>query len=287
MDELEKVRGQALGKKADPAYLEKFPIKGCEELMIPTRGGNALVHLYRPQALTSPLPAVINFHGGGFVKGYRGRDIEFSQMIASRGTYLVFDVDYKVAPEYPYPCALEEGEDVVTYLLAHMADYDGDRNRTALMGESSGGNLAIGISLKLKKIMAPQPSCVICCYPPCDLVTDPAVKAGGKKDDPMSERGRLYNSWYLPDGRNHEIYASPLLASPDDLVKLPPFTVITAEEDILCREALEFAEHLIEAGVTVTVKKVLGAKHAFLVSRATGYERAEQVVFQTFQSFLG
>lgn len=127
MDELEKVRGQALGKKADPAYLEKFPIKGCEELMIPTRGGNALVHLYRPQALTSPLPAVINFHGGGFVKGYRGRDIEFSQMIASRGTYLVFDVDYKVAPEYPYPCALEEGEDVVTYLLAHMADYDGDR----------------------------------------------------------------------------------------------------------------------------------------------------------------
>ena len=77
MDELEKVRGQALGKKADPAYLEKFPIKGCEELMIPTRGGNALVHLYRPQALTSPLPAVINFHGGGFVKGYRGRDIEF------------------------------------------------------------------------------------------------------------------------------------------------------------------------------------------------------------------
>ena len=52
--------------------------------------------------------------------------------------------------------ALEEGKSVVTYLLAHMADYDGDRNRTALMGESSGGNLAIGISLKLKKIMAPQ-----------------------------------------------------------------------------------------------------------------------------------
>ena len=103
MDELEKVRGQALGKKADPAYLEKFPIKGCEELMIPTRGGNALVHLYRPQALTSPLPAVINFHGGGFVKGYRGRDIEFSQMIASRGTYLVFDVDYKVAPGISLP----------------------------------------------------------------------------------------------------------------------------------------------------------------------------------------
>lgn len=102
-------------------------------------------------------------------------------MIASRGTYLVFDVDYKVAPEYPYPCALEEGEDVVTYLLAHMADYDGDRNRTALMGKSSGGNLAIGISLKLKKIMAPQPSRHLCCYPPCDLVTDPAVKAGGKK----------------------------------------------------------------------------------------------------------
>ena len=49
---------------------------------------------------------------------------------------LFFDVDYKVAPEYPYPCALEEGEDVVTYLLAHMADYDGDRNRTALMGET-------------------------------------------------------------------------------------------------------------------------------------------------------
>ena len=287
MDELEKVRNQAIGKEADPAYLEKFPIKGREDLMIPTRSGDALVHLYRPQALTSPLPAVINFHGGGFVKGYRGRDIEFSQMMASRENCLVFDVDYKVAPENPYPCALEEGEDVVTYLLAHMAAYGGDRNHTALMGESSGGNLVIGISLKLKEMKAPQPSCVICCYPPCDLVTDPAVKAGTKEADPMSERGRLYNSWYLPNGRNHEIYASPLLASQDDLAQLPPFTVIAAEKDILCREALEFAQHLIEAGVTVTVKKVLGAKHAFLVSRTAGYEEAEQVVFQTFWSFLG
>ena len=73
----------------------------------------------------------------------------------------------------------------------------------------------------------------------------------------MSERGRLYNSWYLPDGRNHEIYASPA-GVPGRLGEAATFTVITAEEDILCREALEFAEHLIEAGVTVTVKRCLG-----------------------------
>ena len=176
--------------------------------MIPTRGGNALVHLYRPQALTSPLPAVINFHGGGFVKGYRGRDIEFSQMIASRGTYLVLMWTTRLPRNIPTHAPLKKGK-MWSLIFWHIWQ---TMTGTGTVRHSWGKLRRKPCHrnfLETEKIMAPQPSCVICCYPPCDLVTDPAVKAGGKKDDPMSERGRLYNSWYLPDGRNHEIYASP------------------------------------------------------------------------------
>lgn len=105
-----KGKGTGSWKEGGPCLFGKFPIKGCEELMIPTRGGNALVHLYRPQALTSPLPAVINFHGGGFVKGYRGRDIEFSQMIASRGTYLVLMWTTRLPRNIPTHAPLKKGK---------------------------------------------------------------------------------------------------------------------------------------------------------------------------------
>lgn len=286
MNDLEKVRSQAIGVEADETYLKKYPVKEKLQLSIPTRHGDAVVFLYKPLSELEVLPAIVNFHGGGFVKGYRGRDVEFAQTVAVKGTCLVFDVDYKIAPEYQYPYALEEGYDVFLYLQNHMKDYGGDRKRIALTGQSAGANLAVGISMMLKQAGERLPVCAICCYPPCDLYTDPMEKSGGSQDLERCERGRLYNNWYVPAGREKEPYVSPVFATKTDLCGLEPFTVLAAELDPLCAEGLELAAHMVDAGVTVTTKKAAGAKHGFLVSRTTGYEVGEQLFFQTLKTYF-
>lgn len=232
------------------------------------------------------LPVLINFHGGGFVKGYRGRDIEFAHQMAVRGNCLFLDVDYKIAPEYCYPYALEEGYDLVRHFQEHIGEYGGDGNRLALTGQSAGANILTGIIMMLKKAGGKLPTQAICCYPPFDLWKDPLDKPGAEQNPEMCEKARLYNGWYVEEGRIKEIYASPVFAEMEDLQGLVPFTIIAAEKDTLCLEALEFAVKLVDAGVTVTVKKVAGAKHSFIVSRTAGHEVGEKVFLEALNTYF-
>lgn len=283
MNDLERIRSQAIGQETDKEFLKLYPIKAHQELHIETRHGMVTVHLYRPFADEVALPVLINFHGGGFVKGYRGRDTEFAHVMAVTGKCLVLDVDYKTAPEYCYPYALEEGYDLVKYFQEHIGEYGGDGNRLVLTGQSSGANILTGIILMLKKAGEKLPTQAICCYPPYDLWKDPMDKYGADQDPERSEAGRLYNDWYVEKSRRKEIYVSPVYAEKEDLQGLVPFTIIAAEKDPLCSEALEFACKLMEAGVTVTVKKVTGAKHGFIVRRATGHEIGKEVFFEALK----
>ena len=109
MNELERVRSQAVGQEVDQELMERYPVQSQEKMEFPTRYGTVTAYVYRPFSEQEKLPVLINFHGGGFVKGYRGRDFGFSRILAVNGQCLVVDVDYKIAPEYKYPYAVEEG----------------------------------------------------------------------------------------------------------------------------------------------------------------------------------
>ena len=100
------------------------------------------------------------------------------------------------------------------------------------------------------------------------------------------KNAKVYNDWYVEPERRKEICASPVYASKEELTDLPPFTILAAEHDTLCQEALEFARKLVEAGVTVTAKKIKGARHGFLVRRTEGYLEGEALFFSALKTYF-
>ena len=172
MNELERVRSQAVGQEVDQELMERYPVQSQEKMEFPTRYGTVTAYVYRPFSEQEKLPVLINFHGGGFVKGYRGRDFGFSRILAVNGQCLVVDVDYKIAPEYKYPYAVEEGYDLVRHIQEKADSLGGDSGRIVLSGESAGANMITAILFMLKKAGNPMPLGAVTCYPPYALYTD-------------------------------------------------------------------------------------------------------------------
>ena len=286
MNELERVRSQAVGQEVDQALLDQYPVQSQEKKEFPTRHGKVTAYIYRPFAEQEKLPVLINFHGGGFVKGYRGRDFGFSRILAVNGQCLVVDVDYKIAPEYQYPYAVEEGYDLVCYFQEHAGDFGGDPSRIVVSGESAGANMITAILFMMREAGKDMPLGAVSCYPPYDLDTDAGEKPGADQEPERLKNARLYNDWYVAPERRKEIFASPIFASNEELTGLPPFTIMAAEHDTLCQEALEFAGKLAQAGVTVTVKKIKGARHGFLVRRTEGYLEGEALFFTALETYF-
>lgn len=284
--DLERVRKNAVGKELDEELVKQFPVKRQYEVQIPTRHGEVHCYVFVPMAGEGKLPAIVNFHGGGFVKGYRGRDILFSRNLACHTNCTVIDVDYKVAPEYQYPYALEEGYDAVNYILTHEETFGIDRRKIFLSGQSAGGNLATGITLMAKEKKEFSVLLTMVSYPPLDLAKDPAKKRFADLETERVETARLYNDWYIEKSRRTELYASPVYASREKLTGLTPFLIITAQKDTLSEEAEKFAYQLIEAGVTVTAKQIRSAVHGFLVRRSEGFGTAEKLIFGMVRQYL-
>lgn len=283
---LAKMRAEAVGQELDEELAARFPVKEQYDLTIPRAEGDIHVYVYVPENQLEGAPAFVNMHGGGFVKGYRGRDIVFSRNMAYHTRHLVVDIDYHTAPEKKYPYALHEGYDAVTYILAHAAELQIDPERVILSGQSAGANLITGIAFMAKEKKEFTIAKLLLAYPPLDLQTDPADKPFSDTEDgkKRAEAGRLYNDWYIDKERRCEIMASPILANAEQLRGLPPFVIMSAENDSLGREAEEFALMLIRAGVPVTAKRFLGAGHGFLVRRNSGFEEAEAMIFDAVAS---
>lgn len=278
---LAKMRAEAVGQELDEELAARYLVKEQYDWTISRPEGDIHVYVYVPEKQIKGAPAFVNMHGGGFVKGYRGRDIVFSRNMAYNTRHLVIDVDYRTAPEKKYPYALHEGYDAIKAVLARAGELGIDPERVILSGQSAGANLITGIAFLAKEKQEFVIAKLLLAYPPMDLLTDPMDKPFSDTEDgkKRAEAGRLYNDWYIDPERRGEICASPILASADDLKGLPPFVIMTAEKDSLGREAEEFALKLIRAGVTVTARRFPGAGHGFLVRRNAGFEQAEQMIF--------
>ena len=223
--ELERVRAEAVGIELDEELAARFPVKSRQKLEIPGDEADITVYLYEPENRTGVTPLIINLHGGGFVKSYRGRDIILSQNFAWHTGCLVADVDYKTAPEKKYPYAQMEGYRVVEYFYQHAEQYRIDPQRIILSGQSAGANLIIGIAMRFLR-REEHPVCqLIMAYPPLDLYKDPMEKpfTESEEEKKMAVNGRLYNDWYIDEELRRESYASPVYASEEEL-RCAPFT---------------------------------------------------------------
>ena len=257
-----------------------------EKLLIPTRVGDSECYLAGREDRGERVPLVINFHGGGFIRKRTDNDELFCRKLTCILGVKTLDVDYRVAPEHPFPQGLEECYDVTVWAFEHAEELGIDPKRIILAGHSAGGNFVLGISIMLKENHSPvQILGILSEYPPMDLFTDPAKKPSRGKAIP-AERARLYNLYYCEEEEQRNPFASLILMEEQRLRNLPKTLFITAEEDTLCDEAEDFALKMARAGNEVTLKRFLQVGHAFTIYRMPGYEEAMELILRFIKQLL-
>lgn len=230
------------------------------------------------------------FHGGGWVTGDIESYTPACATMADLTGCVVASVDYRLAPENPYPQGLDDCIRVTRLLLDDpaLAELD-DPDRIVLVGDSAGGNLVAAVSLRLHTEGHRVPSRQVLLYPVTHWDHDPSTSPF----DSVREHGRGYRltateiddyfALYVPDRevRRTEL-VSPLMAR--DLSGQPRTTIITAELDLLCDEGEAYGTALAEAGVPVTTHRVDGALHGFIT--LPRFARPLREAYEVINTFL-
>jgi acetyl esterase len=229
--------------------------------------GEIALRLVRPRGLCGPLPAVLYFHGGGWVLGDKETHDRLVREIAVGAQATVVFVEYARAPETRYPVAAEQAYAATQWIATNGASIRVDATRLAVAGDSTGGTLAAAVTLLAKERGGPHIAFQLLFYPVTDARFDTS-SYDQFAEGPWLTRKAMQWFWdhYAPDvAARGEPTASPLRATLEHLRGLPPALVITAEADVLRDEGEAYAHKLLEAGVAVTAVRYLGAIHDFLL----------------------
>ncbi|MFF7214747.1 alpha/beta hydrolase [Streptomyces sp. NPDC008238] len=260
-----RMRAEAASMEADP-YAPPVPVD-VREATVPGPPGapDVRVHVYRPAGHRARLPALLYLHGGGFVIGLVDFFRNETTRIAAEVGAVVVSVDYRVAPEHPYPAALEDCHAALCWLAGHADALGVDPGRIGVAGESAGGNLAAAVALYARDHGGPALRMQYLGVPMLDdRLTTPSMQTF--VDTPGLDRRGVQHSWDrylggrgLRGGSDVSPYAAPARAR--ELAGLPPAYVAAAEFDPLRDEALAYAGRLITAGVPTELHHFPGAFH--------------------------
>jgi acetyl esterase len=246
---------------------EPEPVCEVADLQIPGPGGQLPLRLYRP-AHERPLPALVYFFGGGWVLGTIDTADGVCRSLANSSGALVVVVGYRLAPEHPFPAAIDDCYATVRWVAGHADEIGADPARLAVGGDSAGGNLAAAVALRARPD-GPALAGQLLVYPNTDqLADDPSMRAA---DDPFlfnRHSVQWYRQHYLtnPGDAAHPL-ASPLRA--ESLAGLPPALVITAEYDPLRDQGEAYARRLADEGVPVELSRYPGMAHGFFTMAGT------------------
>ncbi|MFT3886770.1 MAG: alpha/beta hydrolase [Arachnia sp.] len=230
------------------------------------------------------------FHGGGWVTGDIESYTPACATMAELTGCVVISVDYRLAPEHPFPAGLEDCYRVAQQLLADpsLAAVE-DPGQIVLVGDSAGGNLAAAVSLLLRDRGQPRPRRQILLYPVTHWDHDPAtspfpsVRNHGEDYRLTNTEVQDYLDLYVPDpDRRRDPLVAPLMAT--DLADQPATLVITAELDLLRDEGEAYGHALAQAGVEARVHRVDGALHGFIA--LPRFSRSLREAYEVINAFL-
>jgi acetyl esterase len=235
-----------------------------ENFIIPGPGGEIRARSYTPIAAAGALPTLIYFHGGGFVAGSLESHDGLCRLFTAEGGFKVIAVDYRLAPEHPYPAAVDDAWAATQWIEANAAQIGVDAGRIAVGGDSAGGMLAAIVTQ-----LAREKGGLKIAY---QLLLFPNTQMGGETSS-LSEFAvgyflerraiEYFISLYLtPAADKNSPKVSPLRAK--DFAGLPPALVMLASYDPLHDEGLAYAEKLRAAGVKVTVADYADMVHGFI-----------------------
>jgi monoterpene epsilon-lactone hydrolase len=192
---------------------------------------------------------VLYLHGGGYVYGSPSYYRDFIWRIADASAARVLCIDYRLAPEHPFPAAVDDAVSAYRWLLAEGAD----SRRMAVMGDSAGGGLAYGMLLKLRDLGVPLPAAAVALSPWTDLALTGESLRLSSSADPMltTAQARAFADSYLAGADPRTPYASPLYGDP---VGLPPSLIQVGSDEILRDDADRMAERLRGAGCSIELE---------------------------------
>jgi acetyl esterase len=264
----------------------RFEIPGLETLEIEDRlvpgwegDPDVGVRIYRPQGRTAPGPGVLMIHGGGFVIGSVEAEHGGAAAAAISTGAVVVSVEYRLAPEHPYPAAVHDCYSALRFLAEQADNLGVDPGRIAILGTSAGGGLGAATALLARDLGGPALCFQMLHIPELDdRLETPSMRAF--VDTPMWSRPRAEQSWraYLgPNADPDDVspYAAPARAT--DLAGLPTTYISTAENDPLRDEGILYALRLLQAGVSVELHQFPGTFHgSALMASAAISQRAQK-----------
>ena len=239
------------------------PVRAVRDLTIPGPDGPLEARYYAPfrHGWRSPEPMLVWFHGGGFVVGDLDTADQPARMLCRHGDLSVLSVAYRLAPEHPFPAAVQDAVAALRWALENADALDADPQRVAVGGESAGGGLAAVAAQQMRG--TGQPAAQLLLYPAVDMVTR------FPSSDQFSDGYFLTSAdtdWFLDhyagDADRTDTRMSPLLAP--ELSGLAPALVVTAAFDVLRDQGEAYARAMRQAGTPVVLRRVPRLIHGFV-----------------------
>lgn len=256
----------------EPVHIVDDTIKGIDE-------NDIRIRIYKPAQQDSVLPVLLWIHGGGYIIGSIEDNDQLCLQIVEASNCVVVSLDYRLAPEYPYPAPLEDCYSALKWIADHASDLQVDVTKIGVAGASAGGGLTAGLTLLARDRQYPAICFQMPLYPMIndrnDTPSTNEIKEGMVWNQKTNEFG-----WkcYLGDlhGKDHvPIYAAPARA--EDYSNLPYTYTCVGQLDPFRDETLSYVTKLAQAGVDVEFHLYPGGYHGFEVLNPQS-ERAQQVI---------
>ena len=252
------------------AQMAKAPqIEGVstEDRQVPGPAGapDVFVRIYQPTDRPATLPALLWIHGGGFVLGSVEQDDLLTRHLAIAGQCVIASVEYRLAPEHPFPAPVEDCYAALTWLSAHTAELGVNKSRIAIGGDSAGGGLAAGLALLTRDRAEVELAFELLIYPMIDdrniapaSETVPDTFVWSREDNRIGWQAYLGRE---PGGAGVSPYAAAARAT--DLKDLPPAYIAVGGLDLFLDESITYAQRLLAAGVPAELHVYPGGCHGF------------------------
>jgi acetyl esterase len=267
---------------AQSGDVSELPVDLEDRLLPIEPDGEVSVRIFRPRGAPDPLPAVMYFHGGGWVLGSKyTHDRLVRELVNGTQVAFVF-VNYTPSPEAQFPQPIEQAYAATKHIADYGHDYGLDTSRLAVAGDSVGGNMAAAVTLLAKEREWPPIAFQVLCYP----VTGANFSGGSYTqfaNGPWLTKAAMAWFWdaYAPNQKDRKkITACPSRATADQLKGLPPALIITDENDVLRDEGEEYARKLMQAGVDVTAVRYLATCHDFVMLNGLAHTPAAKSAIQ-------
>ena len=261
-ENLEEVRGffEQMGKTMTSIYLESRKQPEVNAVTIQSDGEDLKLFIFQPAELTKNRPIVLWIHGGGYILG-DGDDMLAREIAMSQDCTAV-SVDYRLAPEHPFPAGPEDCYQALLWTKEHAKELGANPDRIIIGGMSAGAGMAAGVALMNRDRRGAELSFQYLIYPMLDNLHD--TDSGKIKDHPLWPRRTSLNVWemYLDGtpGTGASPYASAARA--DDVSSLPPAFISVGAQDLFRDECIAYAQKLMNAGVPTELSVVPGIYHA-------------------------